>query len=214
MNRLVADLRKDYTLNALDSQDVLASPFAQFGVWFEEALVSGILEPNAMILSTITTHQRPNARVVLLKGFDETGFVFYTNYESQKAADIAAHSVAALTFWWDKLERQVRIEGTIKKVSEAESNAYFAVRPRGSQIGAWVSAQSSVIANRDLLYQKQAELEAQFEGQTIERPPHWGGYRVEPDSIEFWQGQSSRLHDRLRYRLDAQNNWLIERLSP
>jgi len=209
----IAGLRKDYTLNGLDKPDVLEDPIAQFGVWFGEALAADLIEPNAMVLSTIHPNGSPSGRVVLLKGFDEQGFVFYTNYQSQKAADIQAHSLAALTFWWDKLERQVRIEGRVKPVSSFESDAYFDVRPRGSQIGAWVSAQSQVIESREVLYQKQAELEAHFAQTTIVRPPHWGGYRVVPESVEFWQGRSSRLHDRLRYRREAQN-WLIERLSP
>ena len=213
MDTPIADLRKDYTLDGLDRPDVLTDPIAQFGVWFEEALAADLLEPNAMVLSTVHPDGSPSGRVVLLKGFDERGFVFYSNYQSQKAADMETHSLAALTFWWDKLERQVRIEGRVEQVSASESDAYFAVRPRGSQIGAWVSAQSAVIDSREVLYQKQVELEAHFAQTTIERPPHWGGYRVVPASVEFWQGRSSRLHDRLRYRREAQN-WLIERLSP
>ena len=213
MTTSISDLRQDYSLNGLDRQDVLDNPIAQFEVWFKAALEAAVIEPNAMTLSTVQANGRPRSRVVLLKELNETGFIFYTNYRSQKADDMAAHSFAALTFWWGELERQVRIEGHIEKVSEAESDAYFAVRPRGSQIGAWVSDQSQVIKDREELLQKQKELETRFENQIIPRPVYWGGYRLVPDVIEFWQGRPSRLHDRLRYRLEAEN-WIIERLSP
>lgn len=213
MTTSISALRKDYSLNGLDRPDVLDNPMAQFEIWFQEALEAAVIEPNAMTLATIQANGRPRSRVVLLKELNETGFVFYTNYRSQKADDIAAHSFAALTFWWGELERQVRIEGRIEQISGDESDAYFAVRPRGSQIGAWVSDQSQVIENREILHEKQKQLESQFENQVIPRPAHWGGYRVVPDVIEFWQGRPSRLHDRLRYRLEAEN-WIIERLSP
>lgn len=213
MAAAIADLRKEYTLNGLDRPDVLPNPIAQFRVWFDAALNAGVHEPNAMHIATINAEGRPAGRIVLVKGVDEHGFSFYTNYDSRKGQELTAHPVAALTFFWPELERQVRIEGQVVKVSEAESDAYFNSRPRGSQLGAWVSAQSNVIASRDVLDVRQRELEAQFADQPIPRPPHWGGFRVVPDLMEFWQGRPSRLHDRLRYRLEAEA-WVIERLSP
>ncbi len=213
MNINIADIRKDYTLNGLDISEVAETPFDQFKKWFDEAIASQILEPNGMVLSTITETMRLKSRVVLLKGFDERGFTFFTNYTSTKGQNIAHSPVASLNFWWVALERQVRIEGQIIKISEQESDQYFDSRPRGSQIGAWVSDQSAIIENREVLSDRQAELEAQFEGRAIPRPAHWGGYRLVPDSIEFWQGRSSRLHDRIRYRL-VDSTWVIERLAP
>lgn len=209
----LADLRKDYTLNGLSKQDVLANPFKQFEKWFEETQSAEVIEPNAMVLSTLGEDGFPHGRVVLLKEVDSTGFLFYTNYNSHKGADLKAHRVAALTFWWGELERQVRVTGTVEKVRDADSDAYFSIRPRGSQLGAWVSDQSEVIENRAFLADKLVQLEQQFQDQPIPRPPHWGGYRVIPVEIEFWQGRPSRLHDRIRYRLENQE-WKIERLSP
>ncbi|WP_077919243.1 pyridoxamine 5'-phosphate oxidase [Spirosoma sp. 209] len=213
MPSTISDLRKEYTLNGLDVDDVSSDPLTQFRLWFDAALGSGVPEPNAMHVSTITADGRPDGRIVLLKDISAGGFVFYTNYESRKGRDLTERPVAALTFFYPELERQIRIEGHVEKVSAAESDAYFASRPRGSQIGAWVSNQSSVITDRDTLEKRQQELEAQFAGQPIPRPPHWGGFRVIPDQIEFWQGRPSRLHDRIRYRKDGQD-WLIDRLSP
>ena len=209
----IAHLRKDYTLNGLRKEDVLENPIDQFKRWFAEALASQVLEPNGMVLSTIGRDGYPHGRVVLLKDVDARGFSFYTNYLSHKGDDLAQHPVASLTFWWPELERQVRIVGKVEKVETAESDAYFAVRPRGSQIGAWVSEQSQTIANRKVLEEKLAELEAQFANQAVVRPPHWGGYRVLPHQIEFWQGRPSRLHDRLCYTYES-NEWKLERLSP
>lgn len=209
----IADLRKEYTLNGLDQSDVLPNPIAQFQLWFDAALNAGVHEPNAMHVATIGPDQRPVGRIVLVKGIDERGFTFYTNYDSRKGQELTAHPVASLTFFWPELERQVRIEGRVEKVSEAESDAYFNSRPRGSQLGAWVSAQSEVIASREVLDVRQRELEAQFANQLIPRPPHWGGFRVVPDRMEFWQGRPSRLHDRIRYRIEG-DDWVIERLSP
>lgn len=209
----IADLRTDYTLNGLDQTDVLPNPFAQFQQWFDAALAAGVHEPNAMHLATIGPDSRPEGRIVLVKGVDDAGFVFYTNYTSQKAVALQLNPVAALTFFWPELERQVRIEGRVEKVTEAESDIYFNSRPRGSQLGAWVSYQSEVISSRDVLEARQKELETQFGDQPIPRPPHWGGFRVIPDRVELWQGRPSRLHDRIRYRLDA-GTWLIERISP
>ncbi|KAB7727889.1 pyridoxamine 5'-phosphate oxidase [Rudanella paleaurantiibacter] len=209
----IADLRKEYTLNGLDRSDVLADPFAQFRQWFEAALGAGIPEPNAMHLATVGENGRPSGRIVLIKEVDGRGFVFYTNYESDKGQDLAANPVASLTFFYPELERQIRVEGVVEKVTPEESDIYFGSRPRGSQIGAWVSRQSTVIQSRDELTNRQNELEAQFDGKPVPRPPHWGGYRVVPDSIEFWQGRPSRLHDRIRYRL-VDGAWVIERVSP
>ena len=209
----IADLRKDYTLNGLRKEDVLKNPIDQFKQWFEEALASEVLEPNGMVLSTIGKDGYPHGRVVLLKDVNSLGFSFYTNYLSHKGEELAQNPVASLTFWWPELERQVRILGKVVKVSESESDAYFCVRPRGSQIGAWVSAQSQIIANREILVEKLATLEAQFADQAVPRPAHWGGYRVLPHQIEFWQGRPSRLHDRLCYTYEL-NEWKLERLSP
>lgn len=209
----ISDLRKEYTLNGLDKADVLPDPIAQFRVWFEAALGAGVPEPNAMHVSTVTADGRPSGRIVLIKDVSDAGFVFYTNYDSRKGRELTEHSFAALTFFYPELERQIRVEGRVEPVRADESDAYFNSRPRGSQIGAWVSQQSSVIEDRDVLENRQRELETQFDGRPVPRPPHWGGFRVVPDVLEFWQGRPSRLHDRIRYRREGVD-WLIERLSP
>ncbi|GAB2533217.1 pyridoxamine 5'-phosphate oxidase [Spirosoma aerophilum] len=215
MPSAISDLRNEYTLNGLDSTDVSPDPFAQFRQWFDAALAAGLPEPNAMHISTVTASGRPDGRIVLLKDMSEAGFVFYTNYESRKGRELSDHPFAALTFFYPQLERQIRIEGTVEKVSDEESDAYFNVRPRGSQIGAWVSHQSTVIDSREVLEQRQRELEDQFAGQPVPRPPYWGGFRVVPDVLEFWQGRPSRLHDRIRYSLtEGGQTWVIDRLSP
>lgn len=214
MDTTVADLRKEYTLQGLKETDVDANPFKQFQTWFSQALQAQLPEPNAMTVATIGSDGKPSARIVLLKDFDENGFVFYTNYDSNKGQQLAKNPWAALVFWWPELERQVRIEGPVEKVSAQESDTYFHSRPIGSQIGAWVSEQSQVISGREVLENRLQELTAKYEGQEVPRPPHWGGYRVTPKEIEFWQGRPSRLHDRLIYKLLDNSNWSIQRLSP
>lgn len=213
---LLSNLRTDYNVGELNEADLANDPLLQFQRWFDDALEAGLPEPNAMTLATVGKDGRPSARTVLLKGVDH-GFMFYTNYTSRKAEDIAAHPYAALTFYWYALHRQVRVEGQVTLVSEAESDEYFASRPEGSRIGAAASPQSRVIANRTELEQCVQKLSEQYPHGTIPRPAHWGGYRVIADTIEFWQGRPSRLHDRLRYRLQTTNEgkiWIIERLAP
>jgi pyridoxamine 5'-phosphate oxidase len=208
-----ADLRRDYARAGLSEADAADDPLAQFERWFGEALAAGLPEPNAMTLATATPDGRPSARVVLLKGFDARGFVFFTNRHSRKGRELAANPHAALAFFWPELERQVRVEGVVTPTSDDESDAYFASRPLASRLGAWASPQSEVIAGRDVLDHNLAELAARFGGD-VPRPPHWGGYRVGPDAVEFWQGRPSRLHDRLRYARRPEGGWLRERLAP
>ena len=208
----IADLRKSYELAELDEAASDADPMRQFASWLEQALAGHLPEPNAMTLATVGADMRPSTRIVLVKGYDERGLVWFTNYESRKGRELAGRPAAALQFHWVELERVVRIEGTVAKVSEAESDAYFASRPLDSRIGAWASPQSEVIPSRGTLAANAARYGARFM-LTPPRPPHWGGYRLEPDTWEFWQGRKSRLHDRLRYRL-ANGAWLRERLAP
>jgi pyridoxamine 5'-phosphate oxidase len=209
----IAALRRDYMLRGLDEGDLDPDPFRQFAAWFQETLQSGaIKEPNAMVLSTVSADHQPHGRVVLLKGFDEHGFVFFTNQRSDKGCELETNPHAALTFCWTELERQVRIEGTASKTPRADVEAYFASRPRGSRLGAWASDQSTVIPSRAILESRLAEADARFPGD-VPPPPEWGGYRVAPVQIEFWQGRSNRLHDRLVYRKQNEG-WIIERLAP
>jgi pyridoxamine 5'-phosphate oxidase len=198
----------------LSERDVDPNPFKQFEEWFRQAESAVPILPNAMMLATATGDGRPSARVVLLKGFDEQGFVFYTNYESQKGRELDENRVAALCFYWAELGRQVRITGTVSLTSREESEAYFQTRPIDSQLGASVSNQSEVISSREVLEQKMRELANEYQGKRIPLPPYWGGYRVAPFMFEFWQNRASRLHDRIRYRRFSDSNWAIERLAP
>ncbi|MES2332075.1 MAG: pyridoxamine 5'-phosphate oxidase [Bacteroidota bacterium] len=213
MQRSISDIRTDYKLRSLDEADVAADPIAQFTSWWDEAVNSKIDEVNAMTLATVNSEGRPSARIVLLKGFDEKGFVFFTNYQSKKGKELEENPHAALVFFWKELERQVRIEGGIEKISEEDSDAYYHSRPIGSRIGAWASPQSEVIDGRDVLENNLKALEKKFETGAIPRPGHWGGYILRPSVIEFWQGRSSRLHDRIQYSL-KESGWVIERLAP
>lgn len=210
----LAALRRDYAMASLSETDVALDPFAQLERWMQQALNSELPEPTAMTLATATADGRPSARVVLLKGFDARGLVFYTNYESRKGAELEQNPQAALLFFWPDLERQVRIEGRVERVSADESIAYFQSRPKESQLGAWASPQSRVIAGRDVVEQRYQELAAQFKhDEVLPLPPFWGGYRVVPAYFEFWQGRPSRMHDRICYTLSEQG-WAIARLAP
>jgi pyridoxamine 5'-phosphate oxidase len=209
----LARLRDEYRRASLDLTDVDPDPFLQFARWFDEAVAAGLPQANAMTLATVAADGRPSARIVLLKGVDALGLSFYTNYHSRKAGELATEARAALLFYWADLERQVRIEGVVDKTPESESDAYFATRPRGSQVGAWASPQSEVIRDRAWLEARIAEIEARFNAAEVARPPHWGGYRLSPSRFEFWQGRPSRLHDRIVYQRDD-SRWSLARLAP
>ncbi len=225
MSNAIADIRKDYKLASLEEADMASNPIDQFTRWWNDAVASQIDEVNAMTLATVNTAGAPVARIVLLKGYNPEGFSFFTNYESDKGKNLAQNPNAALVFFWKELERQIRIEGTVQKVSAEESDRYFNSRPASSRIGAWASPQSAVIENRLVIEQNVERYTSIFANDSIERPDHWGGYIVKPTSIEFWQGRSSRLHDRIRYKLETSGynaatdtrtdaNWKIERLAP
>jgi pyridoxamine 5'-phosphate oxidase len=209
----LADLRRDYSLAGLTEKDLAKDPFRQFDKWFQEAEAAKIHEPNAMTLSTATKEGRLSSRIVLLKGIDPRGFLFFSNYASRKGTELEANPRAALTFAWLPLERQVNVEGTVTKISREESETYFHSRPRASQLGAWVSQQSSLIPGRNVLEETMKAMEAKYAGQEVPLPPQWGGWRLAPELVEFWQGRRSRLHDRLRYR-KSKDGWTVERLAP
>ena len=208
------ELDSESPLQELLESNVDADPIKQFAKWFGEAEAAGLKLPNAMTLATATKDGEPSARMVLLKGFDDEGFVFFTNYGSRKGRELDENPRAALVFYWTEFDRQVRITGSVEKVSRAESENYFHTRPVDSQLGAWVSKQSRVIGSREILEEKMRELMAQYEGGEVPLPPYWGGYRLAPASIEFWQNRMGRLHDRLRYTLQQDGEWLLERLAP
>ena len=210
----IADIRKDYRHAALSEQDVLPDPIAQFGQWWEAVRKSNIDESNAMTLATASSDGLPSARIVLLKGFDQRGFVFYTNYNSYKGQQLLENPRACLVFFWKELERQVRITGIIERVTERESDEYFNSRPEASRISSAISPQSEVIQSREWLEEKVLEKMKSSSQKQIQRPDHWGGYRVKPAIIEFWQGRESRLHDRIQYSLQEDGSWIIERLAP
>lgn len=214
MNISVADLRKEYTSLGLSETQARPNPYEQFKIWFDQAVAAQLPEPNAMTIATATLDGKPSARMVLLKNYDERGFVFYTNYQSNKGQQLIENPWGAIVFWWAELERQVRIEGRVEKVSDAESDEYFRSRPIGSQLGAWASNQSQVVESREVLERQLEQLKEGYENKDVPRPPHWGGFRVIPDEIEFWQGRPNRLHDRLLYRRGEDSNWTTQRLSP
>ncbi|MEN9402824.1 MAG: Pyridoxine/pyridoxamine 5-phosphate oxidase [Verrucomicrobiota bacterium] len=210
----LADMRKDYGTRGLLEKDLEKNPFRQFEKWFQEVEAAKVTEPNAMSLATVDRSGRPSVRTVLLKGCDGRGFVFYTNYESRKGRELEANAKASLLFPWIALERQVIIEGTVARVAREEAEVYFHSRPRASQLAAWASPQSTAVAGRAVIEESYRVVEKKYEGREVPLPPHWGGYRVTPETVEFWQGRRSRLHDRLRYRRESNGDWVIERLAP
>jgi pyridoxamine 5'-phosphate oxidase len=210
----LAGLRREYETEGLRRADLHPDPIEQFATWFSTALNSAVPDANAISLAPATADGRPSARIVLLKGFDQRGFVFFTNYHSDKGRELEANPHAAFAIYWVQLERQIRVSGRVEQTSRAESQVYFQSRPRGSQLSAWVSHQSEVIDARRILEARLAEMTERFAGNEIELPPHWGGYRIVPETFEFWQGRANRLHDRFRYRRRADNSWAIDRLAP
>lgn len=214
MSKSIADIRKDYSLKTLNESDVLDNPFEQFSIWWNDAVASDIDEVNAMNLATINQQLKPTSRTVLLKGFDDNGFIFFTNYNSSKGHQIENNTNVALCFFWKELQRQVRIEGIAKKISDEANDTYFNSRPYGSKVGAWASPQSQIIESRDILVQNEEQIIKEFTVENITRPDHWGGYSVLPNYFEFWQGRSNRLHDRICYQLNENAQWKIARLAP
>jgi pyridoxamine 5'-phosphate oxidase len=210
----IADIRKEYKLQTLSEKDIHKDPFSQFEKWWQEAIHSGVEEANAMTLATASADAMPDARIVLLKGFDNRGFTFFTNYHSAKGQQLLENPRASLVFFWKELERQIRISGLVSLSPATVSDEYFSSRPEGSRIGAWASPQSETIESREWLEEKEKEYREEWAGRSIERPEYWGGYTVKPVSIEFWQGRPSRLHDRFRYSLQNNASWKIERLAP
>jgi pyridoxamine 5'-phosphate oxidase len=211
--KILQNLRRNYKYKSLDQKDVELNPFEQFSIWFEEAMNSQLYEPNAMILATASKEGKPSVRALLLKGFDEIGFVFYTNYEGRKGKELDENNNASILFYWAELERQVRLEGKVEKISKEESEKYFKTRPFKSRVGAWASAQSTVIESRFVIIKKFIKYLFKFHSNDVPLPPYWGGYILKPDVFEFWQGRANRLHDRVRYR-KGDTEWIIERLSP
>ncbi|MFD2036056.1 pyridoxamine 5'-phosphate oxidase [Belliella marina] len=209
----ISDIRIEYSLKSLTLSEVLETPLEQFQIWFNEALVSEVMEPNSMNIATIRPDGTPNARIVLLKGIDD-GLVFFTNYNSSKGQELAQNPNIAVTFFWPELERQVRFSGKVEKVSEKDSDEYFFSRPFSSQIGAWVSPQSAEIESREFLEEREKQLQQEFSPQTMKRPTHWGGYRIVVSEAEFWQGRPSRLHDRIKYKLQVDGSWTKTRIAP
>lgn len=214
MNKAIADIRKDYMLQALLEEDVDDNPFSQFSRWWDEAISSVITEVNAMTLATATKDGIPSARTVLLKGFSEGGFTFFSNYKSHKGRELEENPNAALVFFWKELERQVRVEGYVEKITNEESDLYYNSRPLGSRIGAWASPQSEPVSSRETLENNFTKFSEKFNDDLIGRPPHWGGYNLRPNKLEFWQGRASRLHDRIEYVLQKDNQWKFQRLAP
>jgi pyridoxamine 5'-phosphate oxidase len=210
----LAGLRREYETEGLRRADLHPDPIEQFATWFSTAVNSGLPDANAIALATATPDGKPSVRIVLLKGFDQGGFVFFTNYQSDKGRELVANPQAAFVIYWVQLERQIRVAGRVEKTSRAESQVYFHSRPRGSQLGAWVSHQSEVIDARRILEARLAEMTERFAGVEIELPPHWGGYRIVPEALEFWQGRANRLHDRFRYTRQPDGSWTIDRLAP
>lgn len=210
----IADLRREYSLEGLHEKDSHPNPFDQFEAWFKDAMAAEVLETNAMTLATATADGRPSARIVLLKGFDSSGFVFFTNYDSRKGRELEENPYAALLFYWPELTRQIRVEGSVARVAVEESAAYFQSRGELSRLGAWASRQSRQIPGREVLDERMSELIAEYQGKDIPLPPFWGGFRLSPVSFEFWHGRPSRLHDRLYYTRQSDDSWQIVRLSP
>lgn len=213
LNQQIRKLRSDYSHMELNEDDIVKDALLQFELWMKEALAANVSEPHAMALSTASAEGKPSSRIVLLRDISTKGFIFYTNFNSKKSQDIVNNPYAALTFFWPQIERQVRIEGVLEKVNDAVSDKYFQSRPRESKIGAWVSPQSQVIKDRDVLEEKFNELSAKYPGEEVPRPPYWGGFLLKPSTIEFWQGRPNRLHDRIQYVFED-DKWLIQRLAP